>query len=139
MSCCTGISRRCQEEHYGVVFRELTWSLSLASQLFGYSVGHGKPMDGGNIPLVCRQQAYLYSLSFSLRNPFLLITNTHRTYRNIPNHHTARYLVNLTKGTCRSKGQGVLMRRCLFHWSPDKKTHTRCQSEGRKGIRSNFI
>lgn len=65
--------KKIQEEHYWIVFRELTWSLSLASQLFGYnSVGHGKPMDGGNIPLVCRQQAYLYSLSFSLRNPFLV-------------------------------------------------------------------
>ena len=118
-----------------VVFRELTWSLSLASQLFGYSVGHGKPMDGGKIPLVCRQQAYLhiYSLSFSLRNPFLVDQkHTQSTHHQII--IAAGNLVNLSRGTCRSKGQGVLMNKkgAFFHSQPEKKTPTPYQSEGRK-------
>lgn len=71
MSCCTGISRRFKKSIIGLYFASWhgVWAWLHSFLAIG---GHGKPMDGGNIPLVCRQQAYLYSLSFSLRNPFLV-------------------------------------------------------------------
>ena len=68
--------------------------------------------------------------------PFLLITK--RTEDIPPNHHTAGNLVNLSRGTCRSKGQGVLMRRCLFfiHNRIRKLQPDVNQKEGRAFVRT---
>ena len=71
MSCCTGISTRFKNSILGLYFA--SWHGVWAwLHSFLAIAGHGKPMDGGKIPLVCRQQAYLHSLCFSLRNPFLV-------------------------------------------------------------------
>ena len=79
---------------------------------FGYSVGHGKPMDRSKIRTRVQTAGMSYLVLVSAcAIPFLLITHTEYTP---PNHHTAGNLVNLSRGTCRSKGQGVLRRKVPF-------------------------
>ena len=97
-------------------------------------------MDRSKIPLVCRQQAYLYiySLRFSVRNPFLVDQkHTHTQYT--PNHHTARNLVNLSRATCRSKGQVVLINKkgAFFIHNRIRKLQPNVnQKEGRAFVRT---
>ena len=80
----------------------------------------------------CADSRHIYIVLVSAcAIPFLLITHTEYTP---PNHQAAGNLVNLSRGTCRSKGQGVLMRRCLFfiHNRRRKLQPHINQKEGRK-------
>ena len=69
--------------------------------------------------------------------PFLLIKNTHTQYT--PNHHTARNLVNLSRATCRSKGQVVLINKkgAFFIHNRIRKLQPNVnQKEGRAFVRT---
>ena len=91
-----GDIKKNQEVHYWIVSLEQTWSLSFTACLA--IAGHGKPMDRQN---TTRVQTAISSLSFSFRNPFLVDHYTSNT-QDIPNHHTTRNLVNLSRGSCTS-------------------------------------
>ena len=84
----------------------------------------------------CADSRHIYIVLVSAcAIPFLLITHTEYTP---PNHQAAGNLVNLSRGTCRSKGQGVLMRRCLFfihNWRRKLQPHIN-KKEGRAFVRT---